>query len=103
MLLELAMDSSNKEQQIEAIEALGIVDGAGTGPTLVEIYRGTDDEDIKEAALGGMLIADYDEGVLELYRSSQDSGEKSELLEYLAIMDSEALWEAIDAALEGER
>ena len=50
-----------------------------------------------------MLIADYDEGVLELYRESQDAGEKSELLQYLTIMDSEAIWEAIDAALEGEQ
>jgi len=103
MLLEMAMDGSNREQQIEAIEALGIVDAAGTGTTLVEIYKGTDDEEIREAALSGMLIADYDEGVLELYRSSQDPGEKSELLQYLTIMDSDAIWEIIDAALEDER
>ena len=103
MLLEFAMDGSNKERQIEAIEALGIVDRDGSGETLVEIYSGSDDEEIREAALTGMLIADYDEGVLELYRASQDPGEKSELLEYLTIMDSDALWEVIDAALEGQR
>jgi HEAT repeat protein len=103
MLLELAMDGSNKEQQIEAIQALGIVNESGAGATLVGIYRGADDEDVKSAALDGMQIADYDEGILELYRESQDAGEKSELLEYLTIMDSEAIWEAIDAALEGER
>lgn len=100
MLMELAMDSSNKEQQLEAIQALGIVDKEGAGAVLVGIYKGTDDEDIRSAALDGMMIADYDEGVLELYRESQDSGEKSELLEYLTIMDSEAIWEVIDAALE---
>ena len=103
MLLELAMDNSNKEQQIEAIEALGIVDEDGAGATLVGIYRSSDDEEIKGAALDGMLIADYDQGVLELYKESQDAGEKSELLQYLTIMDSEAIWEAIDAALDGER
>jgi HEAT repeat protein len=103
MLLELAMDGSNKERQLEAIEALGIVDNGDAGTTLVGIYRGTDDEDIKSAALDGMLIADYDDGVLELYRESQDAGEKSELLEYLTMMDSDAIWEVIDAALEEER
>ena len=103
MLLEFAMDGSNKERQIEAIEALGIVDRDGSGETLVKIYSGSDDEEIREAALTGMLIADYDEGVLELYRASQDPGEKSELLEYLTIMDSDALWEVIDAALEEQR
>jgi HEAT repeat protein len=103
MLLELAMDGSNKERQLEAIEALGIVDNDGAGTTLIGIYRNTDDEDIKSAALDGMLIADYDEGVLELYRESQDAGEKSELLQYLTMMDSEAIWEVIDAALEEQR
>lgn len=102
-LREFAMDGSNKERQVEAIEALGIVDSDGAGTTLVDIYKGSDDEDIREAALDGMLIADYDEGILELYRSSQDPAEKSELLEYLSIMDSDALWEVIDAALEEEQ
>ena len=103
MLLELAMDGSNKEQQLEAIEALGIVDGDDAGATLLGIYRGSDDDEIKGAALDGMMIADYDEGILELYRESQDVSEKSELLEYLTIMNSEAIWEVIDAALEEER
>ena len=103
MLLELAMDSTNKEQQLEAIEALGIVNEDGAGPTLVGIYTGSDDEEIRGAALDGMMIADYDTGILELYRASQDAGEKSELLEYLTIMDSDALWDVIDAALEGEQ
>ncbi len=103
MLLELAMDGTNKERQLEAIEALGIVDEDGAGETLLGIYRGSDDEDIKGAALDGMMIADYDDGILELYRESQDPGEKSELLQYLTIMDSEAIWDVIDAALEGER
>ncbi len=103
MLLELAMDSSDKERQLEAIQALGIVDEDGAGPTLVGIYRGSEDEEIRGAALDGMLIADYDAGILELYRESQDTSEKSELLEYLTIMDSEAIWEVIDAALEEDR
>ncbi len=102
-LREFALDDSNRERQIEAIEALGIVDRDNAGPTLVSIYQGTDDEEIREAALDGMLIADYDKGVLELYRASQDPGEKSELLQYLSMMKSDALMEIIDAALEESR
>lgn len=102
-LREFAMDGSNKGRQVEAIEALGIVDGVGAGTTLVDIYKGAEDEDIREAALDGMLIAGYDQGILELYRASQNPGEKSELLEYLSMMDSDALWEVIDAALEEDQ
>jgi HEAT repeat protein len=101
-LREFALDGSNKERQLEAIEALGIVDGDQAGATLMSIYQGTDDEEIRGAVLDGMLIADYDDGILELYRASSDPTEKTELLEYLTMMDSEALWEIIDAALEGE-
>ena len=99
-LRELALDGSNKERQLEAIEALGIVDHEDTGPTLVSIYKGSDDKEIREAALEGMLIADYDDGVLELYRTSQDPREKTDLLGYLTMMDSDGIWEIIDAALE---
>ena len=47
-----------------------------------------------------MLIADYDDGVLALYRESTSAAEKKELLEYLVMMDSEEIWTIIDSALE---
>ncbi len=100
-LRAIALDGSDPEVQAEAIEALGIVGGSEVNATLVEIYRTSDSEDIREAALEGMLISGYDEGVLELYRSSQDPVEKRELLEYLVVMGSDDVWDIIDSALEG--
>lgn len=101
-LRELAMDDSNPETQVQAIEALGIVGGDDVGQTLVELYRGATDEDVKDAALQGMLIAGHDAGVLELYQAASDAGEKRDLLEYLVIMDSDAVWDLIDSAFAGE-
>ena len=100
-LRAIALDGRDPEVQAEAIEALGIVGGSEVNATLVEIYRTSDSEDIREAALEGMLISGYDEGVLELYRSSQDPVEKRELLEYLVVMGSDDIWDIIDSALEG--
>jgi len=100
-LRELASDSSNVDMQAEAIEAFGIVGGDEVSQELVEIYRSAASEDIREAALDGMLIADYDAGVLELYRSSKSSAEKKELLEYLVMMDSDEVWDIVDSALDG--
>lgn len=100
-LRELALDDSNPEQQARAIEALGIVDDKDAGPVLLEIYRGATTDTAREAALHGMLIADYDDGVLELYRGSKDAAEKKELLEMLVIMDSDEVWNLVDAALDG--
>jgi HEAT repeat protein len=100
-LRELALDGSDPELQEQAIEALGIVGGDSVNATLVEIYRSSDSEEIREATLEGMMISGHDEGILEIYRSSQDPSEKKELLEYLVIMGSDEVWDIIDAALDG--
>jgi HEAT repeat protein len=100
-LRELAADDSNIELQIEAIEGMGIVGGGEANATLVEIYKSSTNEDTREAALAGLMIAGDDDGLLELYRSSQDSSEKKELLEYLVRTGSDEVWAIIDSTLDG--
>lgn len=102
-LRELALDGSDPERQAQAIEALGIVGGSDVDSSLVEIYRSAQTDEIREAALEGMLISGHDAGVLELYRSSQDAAEKKELLEYLVIMGSDDIWDLIDSALDEDQ
>lgn len=102
-LRELALDGSDADLQTQAIEALGIVGGDQVETTLVEIYRNAASEDVREAALDGMLISGHDVGMLELYRSSSDAAEKKELLEYLVMMGSEDVWNIIDSALDGDQ
>jgi len=97
-LRELALDGSNPERQIQAIQGLGIA-GGDAGTTLEDIYRGTDSADVKRAALNGMLVAGHDQGVLDLFRASQDAQEKRELLQTLVMMDSDAAMQVIDEAL----
>jgi len=99
----LALDNSNPEQQIQAIQGLGIVGGAEVNATLLEIYRATDSDDVKEAALHGMMVSGYDEGVLELFRASQDAEEKRDLLRLLVMMDSDAAMAIIEETLSGNR
>lgn len=100
-LRELAMDNSNPERQSQAIHGLGIVGGDEVNTMLVEIYRGTESPDVRDAALHGMMIADHDEGVLELFKASQNAEEKTELLRMLVMMDSDAAMDAIEKALDG--
>ena len=101
-LRELAADGSNIELQTEAIEAMGIVGGDEVNAALVDIYKNASDEDIREAALDGLMISGDDEGLLELYRSSDNSSEKKELLEYLVMTGSDEVWSIIDSALDGD-
>jgi HEAT repeat protein len=99
----LSMDDSNPELQVQAIEAMGMIGGEEVNATLVGIYRNSDSPEVREAAMDGLFMSGDDQGVLELYRASQDAGEKKELLEYLVMMDSDAVWDVIDSALDGER
>ncbi|MDJ0938717.1 MAG: HEAT repeat domain-containing protein [Woeseiaceae bacterium] len=101
MLRDVAFDSSDIELQKQAIEALGVIGGSDVNATLVEIYRGTDSEDVRHAALEGMLISGHDEGVLELYRAADNDAEKKELLEFLVMMGSDEVWDLIDSAFDG--
>ena len=100
-LLALARDSSDLQAQARAIEALGIVGGDTVNAALVDIYRGSQSEYVREAALHGLLVAGYDEGVVQLYRETSDMAEKRDLLQALSVMDSELLLELVDEALTG--
>ena len=100
-LRELAMDNSDPTRQARAIEALGITGEDNVGPILVEIYRGSTDRRVREAAMHGLMIADDDQALLDLYRSADDVEEKRRLLEMLVHTGSDLVLEVIDEALEG--
>ena len=99
----LAIDNSNPERQMQAIHGLSIVGGDEVGATFIEIYRTSDNVDVREQVLHAMMISDNDEGLLELYRESQDGKEKRDMLRLLVMMDSDAALEVIDDALSGDR
>lgn len=100
-LRELAVDSKDPVLQIQAIHGLGVAGGDKANATLLQIYKTAASPDVREAALEGMLIADYDDGVLQLFRESQDAEEKEELLRTLVNMDSDAVMEIIDSTFDG--
>jgi HEAT repeat protein len=99
-LRELALDGSDPQQQAEALHGLAVAGGGEVNDVFLQVYRGAQDEELKETALEAMLIADDDEGVLTLFQESQDPQEKRRLLETLVNMDSDAVWDLIDATLE---
>ena len=102
-LRELALDGSDLKQQANAIEALGIVGADDAESLLTQIYRDSDSEFIKEAALDGLLIGDFDDSVLQLYRATTNVSEKRELLQRLVMMDSDQVMDIIDETLAGDQ
>ena len=102
-LREMAMDSSDPRVQVAAIQSLGVVGGDDVNQTLLEIYRGADSGDVQQAALHGMMISGYEEGLVEIFRASDDTEEKRMLLHMLIAMDSDAALDIIDATLAGDQ
>ncbi|MDJ0748385.1 MAG: HEAT repeat domain-containing protein [Woeseiaceae bacterium] len=100
-LRQLALDESDPATQQLAIEGLGIVGDEGVGELLVSIYRDSESEDVRDAVIHGLMVADDDGAMLELYRGAATSAEKQQILELLVAMDNEEVWSLIDEALEG--
>ena len=99
-LRKIAEGSGERSVRIDAVRKIGIIDSDAARAALREIYSRSTDEEIREAALQGMLIADDEQGVLALYRAAKTTEEKRALLRTLTMMDGDAALQAIDAALE---
>ena len=102
-LRKIAEGSGERSVRIEAVRRIGIIESDAARAALRDIYSRSNDEEIKDAALQGMLISGDEQGVLTLYRAAKTSDEKRTLLRYLAMMDGDAALQAIDAALEDKK
>ena len=101
-LLVIARDNSDPERQMAALQGLGIAGGADATTGLLDVYKGTDNYQVKEAVMHALMISGDDTAVLELFKTAQNDQEKADLLRTLVIMDSDAAIEAIDAALASD-
>jgi len=102
-LRKIADSSADLSVRAEAVRKIGIVHNDQARAALRDIYARSNDKEIKEAALQGMLISGDDQGVLALYRGATSIEEKRSLLRTLTMMDSDAALKAIDAALEDKQ
>lgn len=95
--------NDNRALRLDAVRKIGIIGSDAANAALREIYARTNDTEIRDAALQGMLISGDDQGVLALYRAAKSSEEKRTLMRHLSMMDGEAALQAIDQALEGKK
>ncbi|HEU5136465.1 MAG TPA: HEAT repeat domain-containing protein [Steroidobacteraceae bacterium] len=99
-LRKIADGTGDRNVRIDAVRKIGIVDSDAARVALRDIYTRSTDQEIRDAALQGLLIAGDDQGVLALYRAAKTSEEKRALLRTLTTMEGDAALQAIDAALE---
>ncbi len=99
-LRKIADTTGEHSVRVDAVRSIGIIGSDAARTALREIYSGSTDQEIKEAALQGMMISGDEQGVLTLYRAAKTSDEKRSLMRMLSMMGGDAALEAIDAALE---
>jgi len=99
-LRKIAEGNGDHDVRVDAVRSIGIIGNDAARTALREIYSGSTDQEIKEAALQGMMISGDEQGVLTLYRGAKTSDEKRSLMRMLSMMGGDAALEAIDAALE---
>jgi len=99
-LRKIAEGSGDKSRRIDAVRKIGMIQTDAGRTALRDIYSRSSDPELKEAALGGMLIGQDEQGVLALYRAAKTTEDKRALLRILSMMDGDAALQAIDAALE---
>jgi HEAT repeat protein len=102
-LRKIADSDKNPSVRAEAVRQIGIIDSDASRAALRDIYTRATNEEIKDAALQGMLIADDEQGVLALYRAAKTPEEKRNLLRMLTNMDGDAALQVIDDALENKQ
>jgi HEAT repeat protein len=102
-LRKIAESNPDRAARLEAVRKIGIVHGDDAHKALRDIYARTEDREIKDAALQGMMIGGDEQGVLALYRAAKSGDDKRALLRTLSTMDGDAALEAIDAALEDKK
>jgi HEAT repeat protein len=95
--------TASHDVRVDAVRKIGIVRSDSARTALREIYTRSTDEEIRDAALQGMLIAGDEQGVLTLYRAAKTNEEKRALLRTLSMIDGDAALQAIDAALEDKK
>ena len=99
-LRKIAEGNGEHSVRVDAVRSIGIIGSDAARAALRDIYLQSTDQEIRESALQGLMIAGDEQGVLTLYRAAKTSEEKRTLMRMLSTMGGDAALEAIDAALE---
>lgn len=101
-LRKLAQSADDTQVRIDAVRSIGIVGSPESAQALLDIYKGSKDAEVRDAALEGLMIQGDEAVLLQIYRASTDAQEKQTVLRHLTIIGGDAALEAIDAALQGK-
>ena len=87
-LFTAARSEKDPNLRATAVRTLGLMGGERTGATLVQMYRGESDAQVRRAALEGLFVQGNARALVELAKSEKDPRWKREIVQKLAVMNS---------------
>ena len=97
-LVEVAKGNWPLEMRVEAVRALGMIGKAG--PAVVEFYRPEQPVQLRKAAIQALMMLGDGKRLIEIYRVETDPKMKRELLQAIAVSDSDEALDLIDEVLK---
>jgi HEAT repeat protein len=100
LALEIVRTEKDPGVRNDAIRALGVMDATDR---LDELYASMDDRESRKTVLDAMMIAGNTDGLISLLQQETDPQLKQQLLQLLAVMDSDEANEYLFQMLEQDR
>jgi HEAT repeat protein len=90
MLGQIAKDGSNPDLQKRAIHYIGIMGGAANRDILDQVYRSSQDVEVKRTIIRSFMVAGDKARVFGLAKSEQDAALRGEAIQQLGVMGAHA-------------
>ncbi|HVF34546.1 MAG TPA: HEAT repeat domain-containing protein [Candidatus Saccharimonadia bacterium] len=99
-LVEVAKGNWPLEMRVEAVQSLGMVNKGKAGAAVVEFYRAEHPLKLRKAAVRALMMHGDGKRLIEIYRVESDPEMKRELLQAIAVSDSDEALDLIDEVLK---
>ncbi|HJR59778.1 MAG TPA: HEAT repeat domain-containing protein [Vicinamibacterales bacterium] len=101
-LSEIARTEQNPELRRSAIRSLGMIGSKGSGDTLVGIYSGERDVDVKKTVISALAMQNNDVALVALARKESDPALKRDIVARLSHMNSKVATDYMLEILNGK-
>jgi HEAT repeat protein len=99
-LARAARSESDPRVKSAAIEGLAIAESGAAVRTLLEIYRGSSEVEIKRKVLEALMIQDQAKALIALFREEKNPELKRAIVQQLSLLDSDEAQQVLLDVLE---
>ena len=88
------------EMRVDAVESLGMVGKGKAGPLVMQFYGPDQPKKLRKAAIQALMMQGDGKRLIEIYKRETDPDMKKEVLQAIAITDSDGMLDLVDEVLK---